>query len=104
MDTKKISEELYDAGGMYSDCLTIQALLNRYTKGTQLMRNKPTVVANSREIGLRQRERTVEFIMQLLLANNGHPMFKTQLSTTNMDAAREYILHGGDPEDADEQQ
>ena len=100
----KISEELYEAGPMLSDTLTLQALLNRYTRGTQMMRKKPTVVASSRDIGLRQRERTQEFIMQLLLANNGNPIFKTPLSTLNMEDAREYILHGGDPEDEDEQQ
>lgn len=29
----KISEELYEAGPMLSDTLTLQALLNRYTRG-----------------------------------------------------------------------
>lgn len=61
-----------------------------------MMRDKSMVVKNSRELGLRQRERAVESILQLLLANNGNPVFKTQLSTANMEDAREYILHGGD--------
>lgn len=69
-----------------------------------MMRKKPTVVESIRDIGLRQREGTQEFIMQLLLANNGNLIFKTPLSTLNMEDAFEYILHGGDPEDGDEQQ
>ena len=102
VNNDKISEELFDPGPAGHD-LTLPALINRYTRGTQMMRAKPTVVAESRELGLRQRERAVEFIMQLLLANNGHPSFKTPLSNAKMKAAREYILHGGDPEEEDEQ-
>lgn len=93
-----ISEDIHDAGDLRIGSMTIQALLNRYILGTKMMRDKSMVVENSRELGLRQRERTVEFILQLLLANNGNPVFKTQLSTANMEDAREYILHGGDIE------
>lgn len=93
-----IKEELFNSGNCSTECLSIQALLNRYTKATQIMRSQSTVVPDSYGLGTRQRERTVEFIMQLLLANNGDPSFRVPLSTASMKAAKEYIEHGGEPE------
>ena len=92
-----IKEELFDSGGCSPKCLSIQALLNRYTKATQIMRSTSSVVPDPQGLGLRQRERAVEFILQLLLANNGNPSFRVPLNTANMEAAKEYIEHGGKP-------
>lgn len=94
---KVIKEELFDSGNCSPEKLSIQALLNRYTKASQIMRSQSSVVPDPHALGASQRARAAEFILELLLANNGHPSFKVPLDTHDMNVAKEYIQNGGEP-------